>query len=138
MTSTTVTTKTFKLCEIGQSGPFGAFRVVVDESTQTVWYMGDEGEIMTHRLDADEIASYRASGTIALNSGNSDTWDEGINWFKAFDSDNLDKGVRIYTIAMYLRKVGESGETGPYARKMYEHYQNGLITLDELATYLVV
>lgn len=147
-----------KLVEFGQDAPLGTIRLVTEQTTRFVWYMGDEGQIRTIQLNPGEWEKFTSTGTIDLNSVmsvNSDIWDESSEWetldlsynecegYKSGEMDEIYQTVynaeqaRLWAIRLYLRRAGEDGLTAPYVTNMYENYQKGLCTLYEAITIIL-
>jgi len=133
------------LGQIGQDGPLGTFRYVLDKGTRTVWHMGDEGKIIQNVMDREQYNIWCETGALALYVSSEEIWDEGNEWDQMYElweqtdiTDHVHSSHYWYewsvrmAIGFWLRKTGEDGPNGDAIRKMYQNYQKGLCTFVEL------
>jgi hypothetical protein len=143
MASKAISHKEFKFLEYGVTGSIWTFRAIVDEPTRNIWYVGDEGQIMIHRMDREEWGMYLMTGHIALNTGNSDDWDEDRAWDNAAKVDipgvegNMDEGSKVHVIGGYLRKEWEGIFNRHVWEKVLNQYNRGLLTLADVSQQML-
>lgn len=133
------------LGQIGHEGPLGTMRYIVDKGTHTVWYVGDEGEIMQNVMDRGQYDIWTETGALAVYPSSADIWDETHEWDQMvvlWDETDITGGPDLdaywykwsvlMAIPFYLLKKGEDGPKGDQIRKMYQNYKKGLCTFVEL------
>ena len=139
-----ITVKTFKFVEIGQNGPLGGIRVIVDELDKMAYFTASEdepeldGRIMAQRLDSDELDEFRQTGAIRLMSGKSDSWDEGAMWAKGERSDTMAISDKAYMIGVYLRKECDFPSIRAEWDKLRDLYNRGMVVLSDITQQMIV
>lgn len=126
----TITCETFKLGEYTQNAPFTPFRVVSDSSTRTVWYLGDEGQIIPNVLESDLWDKYTTTGHLVLMGASADELTEADLFDKMADIDHSDEEDKLWAIILYLGGTAVSD-------KMWRNYEKGLCTLCEAISHIL-
>lgn len=127
-TITAITTETFKLEEYTANGVFSPFRYVSDSSTQTIWYLGDEGQIIATHLTPVLWDMYLKTGQMVGVGEDSEYWDEE-DLFK-----NLPLTDKAWAIIMYLCGMGmyhKNPTNRDKIAQMWRNYQKGYCVLSE-------
>lgn len=139
---------TFHLTHIGWKTDiqdFGDIRCVLDQSTGIVWFVGNEGDIVSKTANNTEMVNFGRLGKFIPDgplSDNTSKWDENDEWDKLEQSDLSDeahitdyhvKCAKVILIAHYLFKLGESGHKAQKWANLLEAYNAGKLTIPDLS-----
>lgn len=136
------TVEGFMFLDTDKTNVLGRIRVVLDKYASTIWYRGDEGQIMTHRLDSEEMHEFTFEGTLRINSGNSDIWDANRVWDMLdkqperrdpYETGGDDISSKTFLIGAYMDEATETGHNGPIWDKLLNQYNRGMLAIRDLA-----